>query len=67
MNPVRIVIEGDRVTVKCPSSFAPFVSIDKVTTTGVRLGAWPEGVYAGRQMAGLGHRVKLEHLPLSRA
>ena len=43
---------------KVPQSFLEFFAVDKVTKNGIRLGAWPEDVYAGCHDL-MGHKVKV--------
>lgn len=35
-----------------PSSFLPFVRVDEFSPHAIRLGAWPEMIYASREIAG---------------
>lgn len=48
-----------------PSSFVPFF-LSTSSPTFIRIGAWREDVYAGRQMAGGLGKVKVGDLPLVR-
>lgn len=66
MQPVRIIIEGDSIIIRAPQSFAPWIAIDKITATGIRLGAWPADVYAGR-LTIWGERLQFQHMKALRA
>lgn len=45
-----------RIEVLVPSSFAPFVDMRSVSPNMIPLGEWPEEIYAGRLIRGLGER-----------
>lgn len=57
----------DRILItNVPDSFAQFVAVDKLTPTAIRMGAWPEAIYAGR-VSIYGEVIRFEDLPTTRA
>lgn len=44
------------------ASFLPFLAVDKLNPNAIRLGAWPEHVYAGR-LSTLGERLHFDSIP----
>ena len=59
LNELTEYLDAQPKEIKVPSSFAPFIIFDDHA---IRLGLWPEGIYAGR-LSVLGERIGLRLLP----